>query len=49
MSNLVKVLDISKKTDLTSRGGLQSNTSNISWVAASSWFTQESDGQNQID
>ena len=36
---------ISKKTDLTSRGGLQSNTSNISCVIASNWFIQESDGR----
>ena len=40
-----KTFDISKKTNLTSRGGSQSNASNFSWVIASSWFTQESDGR----
>ena len=40
---LSNAFDISKKTDLTSRVGLQSNASNISCVIASSWFTQESD------
>ena len=35
----------SKKTDLTSRGGLQSKAWNISCVIASSWFIQESDGR----
>ena len=34
MLNLSKVFDISKKTDLTSRGGLQSNASKISCVIA---------------
>ena len=36
---------ISKNTDLTSRGGLQSKASKISCVMASSWFKQESDGR----
>ena len=41
--NWSNAFDISKKTDLTSRGGLQSNASKISCVIASSWYTQESD------
>ena len=45
MSNLVKAFDISKKTDQTSRGELQSNASNISCVIASNWFMQESEGR----
>ena len=36
---------MSKKTDPTSREGLQSNASNISCVIASNWFIQESDGR----
>ena len=36
MPNLSKVFDISKKTDLTSRDGLQSNASKISCVIAHS-------------
>ena len=36
---------MSKRTDLTSRDGLQSNASNISCVVASNWFMQESEGQ----
>ena len=36
---------MSKKTDLTSRGGLQSNALNISWVISINWFMQESDGR----
>ena len=42
MSN---AFDISKNTDLTSRGGLQSKVSMISCVMASSWFMQDSDGR----
>ena len=42
---LSKAFGISKKTDMTSRSGLQSNASNISWVIASSWFTQEPNGR----
>ena len=45
MSNLVKTLNISKNTDLTSKDGLQSNASNISWVTASNWFMQEWSGR----
>ena len=40
-----KAFNIFKKTNLTSRDGLQSNASNISWVIASNWFTQDSDGR----
>ena len=36
---------ISKKTDLISRGGLQSNASNIPCVIAKSWAVQQSDGR----
>ena len=36
---------MSKRTDLTSRDGLQSNASNISCVVASNWYMQESEGQ----
>ena len=43
MSN---ALDISEKTDLTLRDGLQSKVSNISYVMASNWFIHESDGWN---
>ena len=43
---LSNALDISKKTDLTSRDGLQSKASNISCVIASNWFIHESDGRN---
>ena len=43
---LSNAFDISKKTDLTSRGGLKSNASKISCVIASNWLTQESDGRN---
>ena len=41
---LSKAFDISEKTDLTSRGGLQSNASNNSCVVTSNWFMQESEG-----
>ena len=37
--------DISKKTDITTTVGLESDTSNISCVIASSWFMQKSDWQ----
>ena len=43
--SLSNAFEISKKTDLTSRVGLQSNASNFSCVIARSWFMQESDGQ----
>ena len=43
---LPNAFDISKKTDLTSRGGLQSNASHISCIIASNRFMQESDGRN---
>ena len=43
---LSNALDISKKTDLTSRDGLQSKASNISCVIASNWFGHESDRKN---
>ena len=42
---LSKAFDISKKSYLTFRGGLQSNASNISCVIASNWFMQESEGR----
>ena len=34
---------MSKKTDLTSRGGLKSNALNISWVISISWFKSKLD------
>ena len=44
---LLKALDISKKTPLTSN--LSSNDLDISWVIACNWLTQESPGlQMQI-
>ena len=43
---LSNALDISKKTDLTSRDGLQSKASNISSVIASNWLIHESDWWN---
>ena len=43
---LSNALDISKKTDLTSRDGLQSKASNISCVITSNWFIHELDGRN---
>ena len=39
---LWKAYNMSKKTDLTSRNGLQWNASNISYVTASNWLTHES-------
>ena len=42
MSN---ALDISKKTDLTSRGRLQLNASKITCAIASNWLTRVSDEQ----
>ena len=45
MQTLSKAFDISSKTDLTSRGGLQSNASNISCMIASNWFMQDSEGR----
>ena len=42
---LSNAFDISKKTDLTSRVGLHSNTSNILGVIAS-WVMKESEWQN---
>ena len=43
MSN---ALDIPRKTDLTSRYGLQSNDLKISWLIASNWFIEETEGRN---
>ena len=37
---------MSKKTDLTSREGLQSKASNNSCVIARNWFMHELDGRN---
>ena len=42
---LSNAFDISKEIDLTSSGGLQSNTSKISSVIASNSLTQESNGR----
>ena len=38
--------DKTKKTDLTSRDGLQSKASNMICEIASSWLMHESDGRN---
>ena len=38
--------NMSKKTDLTLRDGLQSKASNISCVIASNWFMHDSSGRN---
>ena len=40
---LSDAFNISKKTGLTSKVGLQSNTSDISCVIANDWFMEESD------
>ena len=42
---LSKAFEISKKTALISRGGLQSNDAHILWTTERSWYSHESYGR----
>ena len=46
LKTMPNAFDMSTKTDLTSRDGLQAKTWNTSCVIASNWFTHELDSGN---